>query len=104
VADQSAIIPSLGGINIALADKPTTSLVCISCGILLFAPTGDLGGASPFSRLFILFTASGWLLRYVFPVHLALPYLVGYPGYSFTLGLNLDTSMPHAHLVRQVSV
>jgi len=35
------------------------------------------------------------------PVHLALPHLVGYPGYSFTPGLNLDIYMPHAHLVRQ---
>ena len=34
-------------------------------------------------------------------VHLTLPQLVGYADYSFTPELNLDTSMLHAHLVRQ---
>ena len=38
-----------------------------SCGILLFPPTDDLGGASPLSGLVILSSALGWSLRYVFP-------------------------------------
>ena len=40
---QEITSPDFIIIDIALADNPTTSLMCISCGI----STGDLGGASP---------------------------------------------------------
>jgi len=84
-----------------LADKPITSLVCISCGILLFLPTRRvLGGAPPLSGLChpaspLQDGRSGMTSR----SSKHFPHFVGYPGYSLLHGLTRWHTMPHIHLV-----
>jgi len=53
-------------------------------------------------RFCILSTASGLSFRSSLPS--CTPQLLGYPGYALNPGLNLDTSMPPAHIVRHPEI
>jgi len=83
--------------DIALADNPITSLVCISCGISLSPPIGDFMVLRHHCQsLVILSTASGltgWSLKYDFLS--ILQFRTWWGTQAGTPGLNLDTLMPH---------
>jgi len=88
-----------------LADNSTTSLVCVLRHFSLCITTGCYG--SP--RLSVRHHGRMSSCRAGSPYGILLvrnrkcPSMVGYVGYSCTPGLNLDTSMPHAHPIHKDS-
>ena len=86
-----------------LADNSTTSLVCILRQFFLYVPTGYYG--SPWLIIRQQVRTSSCRAGSPYGILLArnrkCPWMVDYPGYSFTPGLNLDISIPHAHPVHK---